>query len=363
MWQWLGKKSPSVEPISKPAIQGVWIANLPHSQVLASPENIRQALGFLQEIGFNTIFPVVWNRGYTLFPSRVMQNYGFPNIDPFFAEKDFNPLLFLTKYAREYQLKIIPWFEYGFAASPLENGGHILVNKPHWTAINAQGNKVKSGGLIWMNSLDMEVQEFLLTLILEVAKNYDIDGIQGCDRLPALPKEAGYNSDIIQRYQQEFNLSKIPNFNDVHWRQWRADILTNFLTILYQEIKAINPRLILSLSPAVYPFCLDNLLQDSLAWVNKQIVDYLHPQIYRDSYLSYQAEAKKQQAFFCQNNSVVMAPGIAFTANKINLSLQDIKNILACNHRLGFQGQVFFHYEGLQKDQRQMALVIKNFYS
>jgi uncharacterized lipoprotein YddW (UPF0748 family) len=359
----LFKKSPPQERISPAAVQGVWIANLPHSQVLASPENIRQALAFLQAMGFNTIFPVVWNRGYTLFPSQIMENYGFPTIDPFFAEKNFNPLLFLTKYAREYHLRIIPWFEYGFAASPLENGGHILVDKPHWSAINAQGNKVRQGGLIWMNSLDTEVQEFLLALMLEVAKNYDIDGIQGCDRLPALPKEGGYNSAIIKRYQQEFNLTKIPTFNDVHWQQWRADRLTDFLTILYREIKTINPQLILSLSPAVYPFCLDNLLQNPRQWIDKKIVDYLHPQIYRDSYLSYQVEAKKQQAFFSKNNSIVMAPGIAFTANKTDISPQDMKNILACNHRLGFQGQVFFHYEGLQKNQQKMAILIKDFYS
>ena len=48
-------------------IRGVWIANRPHSQVLESANNIASAMDFLQSYGFNLIFPVVWNRGYTLY--------------------------------------------------------------------------------------------------------------------------------------------------------------------------------------------------------------------------------------------------------------------------------------------------------
>ena len=39
--------------------------------------------------------------------------------------------------------------------------------------------------------------------ILEVVKNYDIDGIQGDDRLPAMPAEGGYDAYTRNAYQKE----------------------------------------------------------------------------------------------------------------------------------------------------------------
>lgn len=343
-------------------IRGVWIANLPHGQALASPENIRQTLAFLQEIGFNTIFPVVWNRGYTLFPSDVLLDRGFQEIDPYFDEKNFDPLTIITECAKEFALEVIPWFEYGFAASHLETGGQLLTAYPAWAAIDSRGNRVKHGGLVWMNALDREVQDFLLELVLEVAKKYDIDGIQGCDRFPALPVEGGYNPEVIARYRRETNPRTIPASGDSRWVRWRSDRLTDFLERLYREVKAIDPKLIVSLSPAVYPFCLNHLLQDPKAWIDREIVDYLHPQIYRDSFSAYQAEARKQKNFFPRNDTVKIAPGVAFTANGIDLDTGDIEKILDCNRRLGFDGEVFFHYEGLRKNSDRLAIALQDFF-
>ena len=40
---------------------------------------------------------------------------------------------------------------------------------------------------MWWNALHPGPQKFLLELIEEVVTRYDIDGIQGDDRLPAMP--------------------------------------------------------------------------------------------------------------------------------------------------------------------------------
>jgi uncharacterized lipoprotein YddW (UPF0748 family) len=90
----------------KPEIRGVWIPNRPHSQVLTSKDNITQALDFLQQMGFNTVFPVVWNQGFTQFPSQVMVTYGFPKIDPFFDQKNFDPLEEIISQAKARNIKV-----------------------------------------------------------------------------------------------------------------------------------------------------------------------------------------------------------------------------------------------------------------
>lgn len=342
-------------------IYGVWIANRPHSKVLESRENIIEALDFLSAYGFNFIFPVVWNRGYTLYPSQVMSQYQLPEIDPFYGQQQRDPLAEIIAEAGQRQIKVIPWLEYGFAASHLANGGHILERYPHWGAMDRGRATVKQGGLTWMNAFHPEVQQFMLSLVKEIISNYEVDGIQGCDRLPALPVTAGYDSFTVGQYQSSFGQAPPHNPQDKQWIQWRADLLTKFLAEMYQGVKAIKPQAMVSLSPAVYPFCLNNLLQDPVAWINRGLCDLIHPQIYRSSFFSYNQEVKQIVKTFDSKSLPKFAPGIALTANGKDVSHQDLVKYLKTNRDRNFSGQVFFHYEGLRKHNDAVAIAIAKF--
>ena len=50
-------------------LRGVWITNV-DSDVLFSRQSIVDAMDYLADQGFNVVFPVVWNKGYTLHPGR-----------------------------------------------------------------------------------------------------------------------------------------------------------------------------------------------------------------------------------------------------------------------------------------------------
>ncbi|WP_319423085.1 glycoside hydrolase family 10 protein [Pleurocapsa sp. FMAR1] len=341
-------------------IRGVWIANRPHSRVLESRENIAKAMDFLQAYGFNLIFPVVWNRGYTLYPSQVMSKYNLPAIEPFYEQQQRDPLAEIIIEAHQRNIKVIPWLEYGFAASHLIDGGHILKQYPQWQAIDKDGAGVRQGGLTWMNAFNPQVQQFMLSIITEIVSNYSVDGIQGCDRLPASPVNSGYDRDTIKQYQTAFNKQPPSNFQDRLWLKWRADKLTDFLANVYQEVKAIKPQVIVSLSPAVYPFCLSNLLQDSPAWIAKGLVDIIHPQIYRPNFLGYSQEVKKICQTFKGDSLAKFAPGIAFTANGKDVSTKDLIKCIKANRDRHLSGQVFFHYEGLRKNNDRVAIALSN---
>ena len=340
-------------------IRGVWIANRPHSQVLSSSDNIVSAMDFLQSYGFNIIFPVVWNRGYTLYPSKVMDKYSLPTIDPYYEQQQRDPLKEIITEAHRRNIKVIPWLEYGFAASHLQSGGHILNQYPHWQGTDKDGAIVRHGGLTWMNAFNLEVQQFMLEIITEIVSIYSVDGIQGCDRLPALPVTAGYDPDTIRQYQTSFGKLPPQNHHDRQWIQWRADRLTDFLSRMYQSVKAIKPQAIISLSPAVYPFCLNNLLQDSKAWVAKGLSDIIHPQLYRSSFLGYNREIKQLIQTFEADSLFKFAPGIAFTANGKDLSHQDLIKCIKTNRDRHLSGQVFFHYEGLRKNNDAVAIALR----
>ncbi|WP_236721359.1 WG repeat-containing protein [Trichormus sp. NMC-1] len=339
-------------------IRGIWITTTA-SQVFNSRQNIAEAMNFLADTGFNVVFPVVWNNGTTTYPSRVMRdNFGI-EINPRFQGRD--PLKELIEEAKRVNLAVIPWFEYGFASSYQKNGGTIIAKKPEWAARDYAGNLLNKNGFDWLNALDSEVQNFLLSLFIEVAKNYEIAGIQGDDRFPALPSEGGYDKKTVERYRQEFNRLPPENSKDPQWLQWRADILSNFLTRFYQEIININPELIISMSPSPFPWSYENYLQDSQTWVDLGLVDLVHPQLYRRELQSYKREIDKLiTTQFTKQQLPQLIPGVLLKSSTYRIDTQHLFQALKYNRSVGIQGEIFFFYEGLREDNNALANVLKS---
>ncbi|MEH2042320.1 glycoside hydrolase family 10 protein [Nostoc sp.] len=338
--------------------RGIWLTTT-DSKVLRSKERIGEAMDLLAETGFNVVFPVVWNKAVTLYPSQTMQQTFGVEIDPMSVGRD--PLEEVVIEARRVGLKVIPWFEYGFASSYNLNGGVLLQKKPEWAARDCNGNLLKKNGFEWLNALDAQVQEFFLNLVLEVVKNYDVDGIQGDDRLPALPSEGGYDRGTVSRYRQQFDRNPPQNHKDRQWLQWRADILTEFLARLYQEVKAVNPNLLVAIAPNIYDWAFQEYLQDSPAWLKRGIVDMIQPQIYRRDFKSYQAIADKlvnQQ--FAEATLPKLVPGILMKLGSYCISPEYLVQAIEYNRQLGIQGEVFFFYEGLRENNNTLAKVLRN---
>jgi len=362
--------------INKEEIRGVWISSHFSSPVLTSKKTIIDALNFLADHKFNYVFPAVWNQGYTAFPSDVMVNNGFPRQDIFY-KGEFDPLATIITEGEKRNIKVIPWLEYGFAVSPNPDGGFILKGKPKWSALDSEGKKVQHGGLTWMNSLDPEVQTFVQKLVLELVKKYPgIAGIQGDDRFPAMPFLGGYDTKTKENYKKKYKTDpplglKYPKGGkDPEWENWvefRANKLTEYLKDLYKKVKEKNPNLIVSMAPSPYPYGLKELMQDSDVWVEKKIVDFLHPQIYRYSVDKYKAEVKKIIEKVKKEDHKKYVPGIAFRVRNeqeryINLTPTEIVKCVEYNREQGLGGQVFFDYDYLRENHDEMANALSDFW-
>lgn len=345
----------------KSEIRGVWLTTT-DSTVLQSRDRIVAAMDFLAEIGFNVVFPVVWKQAATLYPSRVLettlgtQNHAFGQSRDILAE--------VITAAHQVGLKVIPWFEYGFASSYKSNGGKLLQQKPEWSARDIQGNLLTKNGFEWLNALNPAVQNFLLEIILEVVRNYDVDGIQGDDRLPAFPSEGGYDELTCDRYQQEFGCLPPKNAKDRRWLQWRADILTDFLAQLYQQAKAINPNLIVSMAPSIPGWALQEYLQDITTWLDRGLVDIIHPQAYRRDLRSYQGIIHSLVQDYGRKGYLSrFAPGILMQVGSYTIDPNYLRSAIAYNRAQGINGEVFFFYEGLRADNDKLAKVLKSIYT
>lgn len=330
------------------AVRGVWLTNV-DSQVLNSKENIDEAVKLLDSLGFNSIFVVVWNKAMTTYPSSVMKNLTGIEIDTTFTGRD--PLKELIYSAHKKNIKVFAWFEFGFSSSYKENGGIILSKKPEWAAKDFNGNLVTKNGFEWMNGFHPDVQNFLLSLIMEVVRNYDVDGIQGDDRLPALPSEAGYDEYTINLYKSKHD-GKLPpaNYKDEQWIQWRADILTDFMQRIYDSVKTFNSNILVSMAPSIYPWSKEEYLQDWPEWIRRGLVELIIPQVYRyniedysfalNEIISNQISREDFHKFY---------PGVLLKVGSYQPDEKFLSQMIELNRNNGINGEVFFFYEGIKK--------------
>ncbi len=349
--------SAMTQELQPKAVRGVWLTNV-DSRVLNSREEIAEAVSLCAELGINAIFAVVWNKGFTLYPSRTMRELIGAEIDPSLAGRD--PLKELIEEARKRHIKVIAWFEFGFASSYKLNGGPLLKQKPTWSARDVEGKLVSKNGFEWMNALHPEVQDFMISLVMEVVRGYDIDGIQGDDRLPAMPSEGGYDSLTIEEYRKEHHGANPPSdHKNPAWLQWRANRLNRFMKRLYDSVKTHNRKLIVASSPSVYPWSLEEYLQDWPTWVREGSVDLVSPQLYRykiedykkvlDEIVQGQIEKKNLHRFF---------PGLLLKVGSYHPSEDFLLAMIRENRKRGVNGEVFFFFEGLKKYPRLFKEII-----
>lgn len=327
-------------------VRGVWLTNVA-STVLDSRQNIKDAVSLCAESGINNIYVVTWNAGQTLYPSRVMERMFGKLIDKRFEGRD--PLRELIDEAHKKNIKVHAWFEYGFSSSYKQNGGDIIRRKPEWAAIDNNGKLVIKNGFEWMNAFDPKVQNFILSLIKEVSKNYNIDGIQGDDRLPANPSTAGYDKYTVALYKKEHNNLPPPNdYKDTDWVTWRANKLNDFMRRIHYEIKAIRPDIAVTMAPSIFPWSKEEYLQDWPTWVKNGWVDSIFPQVYRYNIAAYTTNLDANLKYMPETDYDIFYPGVLLKVSDYSPSEEFLNQMIEVNRKRGIQGEVFFFYEGLK---------------
>ncbi|MFY7909225.1 MAG: glycoside hydrolase family 10 protein [Emticicia sp.] len=338
--------TPTTQPKTVSGVKGVWLTNVV-SQALYTKEGIKQAVDLCSKSGINHIFVVTWNKGRTLYPSKIMNDLFKIPIEETLAGRD--PLREIIDEAHAKNIKVYAWFEYGFAAENSGFGEHILRIKPQWASLDKNGNITTKNGFKWLNALNPEVQDFMLSLLKEAVVNYpDLDGIQGDDRLPAMAVEGGYNPEILSQYKAETGSSPSSD-KEENWVNWRANRLNKFMEKLSVELKKINPKIGISMAPSIFPFAKTEYLQDWPTWVNNGWVDMICPQIYRYDIVAYKAElAKIINTQINADKVKLLAPGVLLKVGTYKPTYDYLKQMIDENRRNKIDNEVFFFYEGLK---------------
>lgn len=333
----------AVEPI-----RGTWITNVA-SDALRSEENIKEAVSLCKENGLNSIFVVVWNGGVTIYPSQVLNKYIGIMQDTVY--KNFDPLKTIVAEGHKQGLKVHAWFEFGFSYAYKDSNSLWLQKYPAWAGRNVKGELLNKNGFYWWNSINPDVQLFMKSLVSEVVKNYDIDGIQGDDRLPAMPAEGGYDAYTAALYKKQTGNTPPTLYNDPTWLQWKADQLSSFGKMLYKEVKDLKPNCTVSWAPSLYPWSKEQYLQDWPRWLSEGYADYIIPQLYRYKIADYERILKELDVLIPAKDKDKVFPGILTSLGDDNYqSTRELTDqMIKLNRAHGFNGEVFFYFETLHR--------------
>jgi uncharacterized lipoprotein YddW (UPF0748 family) len=333
-------------------LRGVWLTNV-DSVVLHSQSNIQQALQQLKAIGFNTIYPVVWQRGLTLYPSAVAEQLtGYP-VMPHSAFSQRDMLAELIAAAKPLHLRVLPWFEYGLATLPHSD---LAKRNPHLLSCDRRGETIrikqtdrKPDSFVWLNPCHEEVQQFFTALMAELVQQSEIDGIQLDDHF-GFPVELGYDPVSVAHYRQ--HVSKAMPHSLLHRSQhpdkvqWASRQLTHLLKQIVEAVRAHRPDSLISLSPNPLGFSKVNYAIDWHQWIQQGLIDELVLQVYRDQPFRFQQEINKREVIqSCKQIPVAIGilSGLRVKSVPTSRLVQQIQAV----RRQRFAGFSCFFYETL----------------
>ncbi len=371
------------EQMAPDEMRGVWITNVA-SSLLFSPWGIPRALHQLADMHFNTVYPVVWNRGKTFYHSPALKKITGQAMDPLLALTHplEDPLQEMVRVGHRQSLRVIPWFEYGFMV-PLHS--ELARQHPDWLTCRQNGSRLltadalhenveelpledpsledsslgnppsglfdllNSGAphqLAWLNPLHPSVQGLLLGLVEEVVSQYAVDGIQFDDHF-SLPVEFGYDDYTVSLYQAEHAGQRPPaNPADSDWIRWRADKLSKFVNVLHAQVKAHCPTCTLSLSPNPARFAYRFYLQDWSRWVEQGWLDELVIQVYRDQLAQFDSELGKSRLQAVRDR-IPVSVGILTGTWRHPIAFEQIQDQVEISRDRHFAGVSFFYWETL----------------
>jgi uncharacterized lipoprotein YddW (UPF0748 family) len=329
------------------SIRGTWVTNVA-STALHNAQTVNETVALCKARGLNTIFVVVWNNGVTMYPSKVVESYIGIRQDTTY--KGFDPIAHIVAEGHRQGLKVHAWFEFGFSYAYQNPETRWQQRYPHWAGRDSKGALLQKNGFYWWNALHPEVQTFMKNLVREVVRLYPVDGVQGDDRLPAMPSEGGYDDYTRALYLTEKQLDLPQDPKDSTFLQWKADKLSDFGKALYAAVKQQRPSCLVSWAPSIYPWAKEQYLQDWPAWLKGGYADFVMPQLYRYDIKAYETILKELHTQLTTAERKKVFPGILTSlGNGYRVKPDMLAAMIRLNRQYGFSGECLFYFETLRE--------------
>lgn len=361
------------------SLRGVWISTVfnldwPSTASVGNPSKQKaeyiQLLDELQSMGMNAAFVQVRPAADALYPSSLVPwskfLTGTQGKDP-----GYDPLAFMVDETHKRGMEFHAWFNPFRANTDAKTdklaASHVTKKHPDWI--------VNSNNKLYINPGIPQARQEIITDIMEVVKNYDIDGVHLDDYF--YPSDGAFNDDATFK---AYNDKKIAAKAD-----WRRDNINQFVAKLGQSIHSVKPQVEFGISPfgvwrniakdstgsdtKAGVTAYDNMYADVRTWIKQGWIDYVAPQLYWS--LSFTpAQYDKLVAWWANEVSgtnvklyIGHSPYKLGTAEAGWSSAQEIINQLMYNTQYTqVQGDIFFSAKDLRKNPLGIVEALRSYY-
>jgi len=351
-------------------LRGVWVASVsnidwPSKKGLSADQQKREFLTILDNVkkwNMNAVFVQVKPTSDAFYPSKYSpwSEYltGTQGVNP-----GYDPLKFMVEESHKRGIEFHAWFNpYRLSTSSSRDrlsSDNIGRKRPEWT--------VAYGGQLYLNPGIPEVNDYVVNSIVEVVKNYDIDGVHMDDYFyPYKVKNQEYpDSEQFRKYGSKF--SSVAD--------WRRNNVNTLVEKLHKAIKKEKKNVEFGISPfgvwrnsstdpirgsetkaGVQNY--DDLYADILLWMSNRWIDYVAPQIYWNQghrSAEYNTLVKWWSKYAGQSNTNLYIGQAAYKINEWKDAKELINQINFNRNYPEVKGSIFFSYKSLLTNPKNVT--------
>ncbi len=209
----------------------------------------------------------------------------------------FDPLQFAIQEAHKRGMELHAWFNPYRAERQLGNyplsQNHIVSKRPDLTRdypiySGTMPNRKLTGYLRILNPGLPDVRSYVTSVIMDVVRHYEIDGVHFDDYFYPYPMTDSLNQAVPF---QDSDTYVQYNPKGLSLGDWRRDNVNQLIKMISDSIREVNPRIKFGISPfgiwksgvpsgitglSAY----DDIFCDATSWLQSKTVDYITPQLY-----------------------------------------------------------------------------------
>jgi uncharacterized lipoprotein YddW (UPF0748 family) len=285
--------SPIVPPAPPREFRGAWIATVankdwPSAPGLSVAQQKAELISLLDtavRLKLNTIIFQVRPACDAMYASTMEPWSGYltgvPGRPP---EPYYDPLAFAIAEAHKRGLELHAWFNpfrAKYTSGAYAYANPILREHPDWVR--------DYGGQLWLDPGNPAVREYVLRVMMDVVRRYDVDGVQVDDMFYPYPVTTAGGARLP--FPDSTSWMAYGTRSGLGRDDWRRQNINEFIQGVYQNIKATKPWVKFGVSPfgiwrPGYPAQIKGfdayagLYADSRLWLANGWLDYFAPQLY-----------------------------------------------------------------------------------
>ena len=374
----------SLPPLNR-EFRGVWVATVanidwPSKPALSAEQQQAELIKILDrvvELKFNTVIFQVRPQCDAVYRSK-LEPWSASLTGTMGCDPGYDPLEFAVKEAHKRHLELHAWLN-PFRALLKDkakgvSANHISKTHPDWV--------LNYGKLLWLDPGIPEARDYSMSVLLDIVKRYDVDGI--------------HFDDYFYPYHEEDAKGKVIPFPDTTSRaeylkrggkleldDWRRDSANQFVKTAYDSVKKMKPWVKFGIAPfgvwkSGFPVktkatdSYSTLYGDCRKWLQEGWVDYLSPQLYWPTDHP-DLPFEKLINWWVDQNTLHrgMWPGLYTSSvgekdektGKVKISVEELgKEIALDRKQSGTPGTVHFSAKALIKNKNGVADLLAKLY-